>query len=220
MLDEHSRHSPKTLHKHLAAEPEFFHEVLSACFRSRTEPNVEQKKQSEYGKYMAEHAFHLLHDWYQTPGTLEDGTIDEQKLQSWCSKARELATASGRIEVCDVQIGEMLSRNQLMDEDGSWPCRAIRNIIESVATDSIRSGLSCGISNSRGVVCRGEGGTQERDLAAKYLALADKIRFDSSVTAEVLDGIAKSYASESLLIINISSAALHERFRKVRTCTD
>lgn len=197
MLDGHSQHSPKTLQKHLATSPEFFHEVLSACFRSRAEPDDEQAKPSEHGKYMAEHAFHLLHDWTQTPGTQDDGEIDERQLQSWCSKARELAMASGRIEVCDVQIGEMLSRNQLMDDDGAWPCQAIRNIIETVGTDSIRSGLSCGIRNSRGVICRGEGGTQERDLTAKYRALADKIRFDSPVTAGVLEGVAKSYASEA-----------------------
>jgi len=197
MLDEHSGHSPKTLHKHLATSPEFFHEVLSACFRSRTEPDDEQEKPSEHGKYMAEHAFHLLHEWNQTPGTQENGGIDEKQLQSWCAKARELATASGRIEVCDVQIGEMLSRNQLTDDDGAWPCRAIRNIIETVGTDSIRSGLSCGIRNSRGVVSRGEGGAQERDLTAKYRALADRFRFDSPVTAGVLEGVAKSYASEA-----------------------
>jgi len=197
LLDEHSQYSPKTLHKHLAQSPDFFHDVLSACFRSRNAREVERESVTNHDKYMAEQAFHLLHDWNHIPGTKDDGTIDEQELSDWCKKARELAAASGRIEVCDVQVGEMLSRCPMQDEDGSWPCQAIRNVIETIASDSIASGLHCGISNSRGVVWRGEGGTQERELSTKYRDLADKVRFDSPSTARVLDGVADSYDRES-----------------------
>jgi hypothetical protein len=146
---------------------------------------------------MAEHAFHLLHDWNHIPGTRDVGSIDEQQLKDWCLKARELAIASGRIEVCDVQIGEMLSRCPLQDEDGSWPCQAIRSVIEAIASDSIASGLHCGISNSRGVVWHGEGGTEERGLSTKFRNLANKVRFDSPSTARVLDSVADSYDRQS-----------------------
>ena len=197
LLDDHSRHSPKTLHQHLSRSPEFFHEVLSACFRSRNETDRERDEPTAHAKYMAEHAFHLLHDWNHTPGTQENNAIDEQQLQAWCSKARELAIASGRIEDCDVQIGEMLARCSFDDADGAWPCRAIRNVIEGIATDSICSGLSRGIHHSRSVTWRSEGGTQERDLSARYRDLANKVRFDSSTSARVLDSVADSYDRES-----------------------
>ena len=91
----------------------------------------------------------------------------------------------------------MLARCPLQDEDGSWPCRAIRSVIEAVASDSIASGLHCGISNSRGAVWRNEGGTQERELSTKFRDLANKVRFDSPNTARVLDGVADSYVRES-----------------------
>lgn len=197
LLDEHSRQSPKTLHAYLAESPEFFHEVLSSCFRSRNEPVDASKKSDEHAKYMAEHAFHLLHSWSHIPGTQEGGSIDEQCLQKWCSKARELAAASGRIEVCDVQIGEMLSRCPTEEEDGSWPCRAIRNVIELIHSDSLCSGLSCGIHNSRGVTFRAEGGAQELELSEKYRKLADKVRFESPITARVLQGVSEDYERES-----------------------
>jgi len=197
LLDEHSQYSPKTLHKHLAHSPDFFHEVLSACFRSRNVSESERESASNHDKYMAEHAFHLLRDWNHIPGTKDDDSIDEQQLNDWCLKVRELAIASGRIEVCDVQIGEMLSRCPLQDEDGSWPCQAIRSVIEMIASDSIASGLHCGISNSRGVVWRGDGGNQERELTAKYRDLANKVRFDSPCTARVLDSVADSYDRQS-----------------------
>ena len=154
LLDAHSQYSPKTLHKHLAHSPDFFHEVLSACSRSRNITEVEREAVTDHDKYMAEHAFHLLRDWNYIPGTQDDGSIDEQELNDWCLKAREFAIASGRIEVCDVQIGEMLSRCPRQDDDGSWPCQAIRRVIETIASDSIASGLHCGISNSRGLAWR------------------------------------------------------------------
>ena len=146
LLDEHSLHSPKTLHKHRSQSPGFF---------------------------------------------------DEQQLLDWCSKARELAISSGRIEVCDVQIGEMLARCTIEDDDGSWPCHAIRNVIEAISTDPICSGLSCGIHNSRGATSRNKGGNQERDLSSKYRDLAKKVRYVSPTTARVLDGVADSYEREA-----------------------
>ena len=196
LLDRHSRQSPKTLHTQLAKSPEFFHDVLSACFRSRNEPESSREKPTDHDKYMAEHAFHLLHEWDHIPGTQDDGSIDENALMKWCKRSRELAIASGRIEVCDVQIGEMLARSSVADPDGSWPCQPIRNVIEEIATDSLCSGLSCGIHNSRGATWRVEGGKQERDLSQKYRGLADKIRFDSPVTAKLLSSVAESYDRE------------------------
>jgi hypothetical protein len=197
-LDEHSTQSPKTLHNHLASSPEFFHEVLSACFRSRNaaEEKVDQKP-TAHQRYMAEHAFHLLHNWNVIPGTIDAGPVDEQQLDAWCLASRELARNSGREEVCDVQIGEMLARSPQLDPDGSWPCRAIRNVIEKIATKSLCSGLSCGILNSRGATWRDEGGKQERDESKRYRDLAEKIRFDSPTTARVLDSIADSYDREA-----------------------
>jgi hypothetical protein len=197
-LDEHSTQSPKTLHDQLASSPEFFHEVLSACFRSRN--NVEEivdQKPSEHQRYMAEHAFHLLHDWNVIPGTNDAGLVDEVQLDTWCIAAREIATRSGREEVCDVQIGEMLARSQQTDTDGAWPCRAIRNVIEKISTKSLCSGLSCGILNSRGATWRDEGGNQERDESKRYRDLAEKIRFDSPTTARLRDSIAESYDREA-----------------------
>ena len=91
----------------------------------------------------------------------------------------------------------MLARCSFDDADGAWPCRAIRNVIEAIATDSICSGLSRGIHHSRGVTWRSEGGTQERDLSAKYRDLANKVRFDSPTSARVLDSVADSYDRES-----------------------
>jgi len=91
----------------------------------------------------------------------------------------------------------MLARCTIEDDDGSWPCDAIRNVIEAISTDPICSGLSCGIHNSRGATSRNKGGNQERDLSSKYRDLAKKIQFVSPITARVLNGVADSYEREA-----------------------
>ena len=107
-----------------------------------------------------------------------------------------MATECGRIEVCDSQLGQLFAHAPA-DEDGKWPCHAVRSVIESVATESIESGLHCGIFNSRGAGFRGKGGDQERELAAKYRAQSDAIRFDAPFTAEVLMGLARDYQHQA-----------------------
>ena len=73
LLDGHSGHLPRTLHKYLSTSPEFFNEVLSCCYRSRNSETEEEQETTEHQRYMAEHAYHLLHDWGLVPGTNEDG---------------------------------------------------------------------------------------------------------------------------------------------------
>jgi len=197
-LEQPSNRAPKTLHRHLCDSPAFFVEVLSVLYRSKNEPRqVEQQRvPDERRAATANRAWQLLHDWKLLPGTKADGSIDEQNLRSWCDEARRLAAAGGRTEVCDNHLGQLFIHAP-GDGDGKWPCDAVRRLVESIATESLASGLDCGIHNSRGVVWRGKGGDQERELVAKYRRQAEQIRFDAPFTANVLDGVADSYEAEA-----------------------
>lgn len=198
LLDERSKHAPRTLQKHLSSSPEFFNEVLSLCYRSKPEDDVSTEEEpSEHRRMMAEHAFHLLHEWDRVPGTLDDGTVDKEKLSEWCTVARRLAEHSGRIEVCDDHIGQLFARSKEEDPDGVWPCSAIRSVASEIATDALGSGMSCGILNLRGAGFHGPGGDQERALANEFRQRADRIRFDSPFVARVLDSVVQSYEREA-----------------------
>lgn len=200
LLDEHSGHSPRTLEKHLSSSPEFFNKLLSLCYRSRDDDATEERPEpTEYDRCMAEHAFDLLHYWKRVPGTMEDGPIDEAILRNWCNEARRIAKASGRLEVCDNYIGEVFAKCKKADGDGTWPCSAIRNVAEEIAreSDSLCSGMLCGILNLRGAVWRGPGGDQERQLAETYRARAERIRIRAPRMARVLDSVVQSYESEA-----------------------
>ena len=65
--------------------------------------------------------------------------------------------------------------------------------MEAVATKALASGFLVGVLNSRGVVWRGVGGGQERELAARYRAWAQPLAFEFPFVSQVLERIATSY---------------------------
>ena len=113
---------------------------------------------------------------------------------TWVDDARKLCTASDRIEICDVKIGEQLSCAPA-DPDGTWPCEAVREVFEAVPTDEILRGFDVGVANQRGAHWKTmtEGGEKERELARKYFGFADKVKLKWPKTAVALRRIAESY---------------------------
>jgi len=113
---------------------------------------------------------------------------------AWIDDARMLCTATDRIEICDEKIGEQLSCAP-KDSDGTWPCEAVREVLEAVPTDEIIGGFGVGVANQRGANWRSmtEGGEKERELARKYFEFADKHKFKWPRTALTLRRIAESY---------------------------
>jgi hypothetical protein len=54
-------------------------------------------------------------------------------------------------------------------------------------------GFRVGTYNARGAVWRGEGGGQERDLAARYRARAGELAIEYPYMSNVLEDLARSY---------------------------
>jgi hypothetical protein len=119
--------SSSTLQEQLAANPEFFVEVLSLVYRSRvdTENTITDQR-----KKLASNAWRLLHDWKIVPGTQDpdNSPIDEESLTSWIDRSRELLILAGREEVGELQIGQILAQAQPVGED-PWPPPEIRHVL-------------------------------------------------------------------------------------------
>jgi hypothetical protein len=100
--------------------------------------------------------------------------------------------------VCDLKIGEQLSYAP-SDQDGLWPCQAVRDVLESVNSDEILRGFTKGLLNQRGGTQRGvkEGGDQERKLAMKYRAYAEKCKVTWSWTCLALRRAAETYEAKA-----------------------
>lgn len=163
------------LHRLLSEDPQFFAEVVSTVFTRRTRTEGDTAEPTESERQRASISFRLLSSWKEPPAT-ENGVIDEAKLKQWVSSAREALALADRAEVGDQKIGEQLAWASSDSQDGVWPPRVIREIIESVASEDLETGLELGQFNHRGVVTKSpfEGGGQERQLAATARAGAVK----------------------------------------------
>ena len=194
---EHSKRPPVTLHKQLASQPQFFVEVLSTIYRSSNEEADPIEEEDREGKAaVASHAWTLLHSWHLVPGS-SGGSVDATALENWVNTARRLCHEAGRAEIGDEQIGQMLAWAP-GDADGTWPCEAVREVIEITRSRHLESGLYIGVKNKRGTTNRGilDGGEQERDLGKRYRNYSDAVRFEWPRTSAVLDRIAESYEVE------------------------
>lgn len=119
-------------------------------------------------------------------------------LEGWVAEVQAAARGVERVEVADISIGETLARSP-KDPDGSWPSAAVRSIIEAVASEELERGFMIQVYNSRGVFMKslGEGGAQERELAASYRGYAELVRARWPRTAAMLDLIAEQYLAHA-----------------------
>jgi len=187
--------SPETLIHCLSDDPEFFAQLIALVFRSKDERQTETNPTEEQRK-IASHGYRLLRNWRRIPGTQSDGWVEEERLLEWLESARSLCRASGRLEVADLQIGEMLAGwPQPEDEETMWPCEAICDAIEEADSDDLDHGFQIGVLNSRGVVTKSplDGGDLERKEAAKYRRWAELCDSDWPRTAASLRRVAAQY---------------------------
>jgi hypothetical protein len=77
-----------------------------------------------------------------------------------------------------------------------WPCTPVCEAMEEIATPDMAEGFIIGVHNLRGLHWRGEGGAQERELAAKYHGWAQQLALDYPHVSGMLESIASSYERE------------------------
>lgn len=197
-LLEGRERSPKILHAALAEDPSLFVQLIEAVFRREGDPRIDESEIKPEDRDRASRAYALLRSWRTVPGTRERGGVDEEKLREWVGEARRQLADARRSVIGDQEIGQMLS-GAPADPDGTWPCAAVRSVIEEVRSDELENGLSIGLYNSRGVVSRsiGEGGVLERALAERYEGLAIAVADSAPRTGRMLRLIADSYRLEA-----------------------
>jgi hypothetical protein len=185
-------HSPRALLQTLAQDPSFYVEVLTGAFRAEGEPAPTAV--DERTRLTALRAYQLLRAWRTPPGTREDGTIDGEVLAPWITSARAVAAVRGRRGIADEQIGELLSGSGA-GEDGVWPDTAVRDALERTQSEAMEKGLLVGGMSRRGVFWKDlrEGGSKEREMAARYFAGARDLAERWPRTAAVLRRLGDHY---------------------------
>ena len=193
-LQYHQR-PPNELHRLLAEDPGFFVEVVSLVYPAETEEPAEVTAQDEL---RAECGHSLLTEWRTIPGRRDRDGVDGARLRQWLGGAS--AALADRATIGHGVIGQMLSESP-HDPDGTWPCAAIREVIEDLASTELERGFRVGVRKGRGVGMKdpSAGGASERALAEQYDGFAVAVRAGYPRTARMLREIADSYRREASL---------------------
>lgn len=193
-LLERRHKRPRFLHQELAANPDFFVDVLCVVFRGHNEPPRDLTPEE---KLRAKRAYALLDTWRHPPG-LENGALDPDALLSWLRAAREKCAQRDRAVIGDEIIGQVLSGAPAA-ADGSWPDPALERVIEEMASPAIERGIELGVFNGRGVVSKGiwDGGTEEQAIADRLNRDAESVAARAPRTAAMLRHLSRNYRGEA-----------------------
>ncbi|MGO4604520.1 hypothetical protein [Terrabacter sp. 2YAF2] len=203
VLDDYRE--PRSLHRELARKPELFATAVSNVYKTDDQPDTDAADaldgtgtsgMTDEQFRFSDASFRLLHGWHgPLPGTTTPGEPPTTgAVQAWVDQVRHELAALDRNRVTSVVIGEALAA-PLTDADGTWPCEAVRYVIEHEKDDDLDLGLRMNRMNQRGVYSRTmyAGGGQEREIAASYRKHADKVRNRWPRTGAMLDRLAQAY---------------------------
>lgn len=183
-LMRYGRRDPKRLHGELSRSPQFFADLVSTVYRrddadrqdtaatsEEQEPTDSDEEQADDNVVLA--GYELMQSWKTPPGQ-QDGVLDGDVLRGWITEAREALTTADHLRAGDVVIGQVL-RHAVPDEGDVWPPLVVRDLIETLQSTALESGLAAEVTNSRGVTSRGHdaGGDQERAFAETFRQAAE-----------------------------------------------
>ncbi len=196
---DHTEHGIPNLEHQIAQSPVVFVQAVALAFKRSGEgedPSEWKIEDPEQRAAVASAAYRLLSQLKRIPGTDENGKIDAAALGEWLAEVRRLCRDYARADIGDDFLGQLLAKAP-EGEGGTWPCEAVCKAMEGIASPEIGRGFYIGALNSRGAHFRGEGGGQERELAAKYRAWAERLHFEYPYVGGVLEDIAASYEREA-----------------------
>ena len=110
----------------------------------------------------------------------------------------ELAAESHHTGIVDDHIGKALASSPA-GTDGIWPHESVREVIERYSSKTLEDGFVVGKRNLRGVTSRspGDGGEQERQLAAQYGTWQRALAVSNPRTSALLGRLAEGYRSDA-----------------------
>jgi hypothetical protein len=196
---EHDGARPVNLERQIESQPEIFVQALVLAFKRSDggkDPEEFEARNEEPRAGRATAAYKLLDAVARVPAYDADGKIDSAKLVQWVEQVRTSARMLARLDIADQMIGKLLSHAPA-DDDGVWPIKPVRDALEQVLTEHIERGISVALFNARGAHFRGEGGYQERELAAKYANWAESMEYTHPRVSAFLRRMERSYLRDA-----------------------
>jgi addiction module HigA family antidote len=187
------------LSKYVAAHPELYVQAIVYVYKRKdggSDP-AEFSVPNEQVTQFAKQGYKLLSGIEILPGRNEQGQLTTEGLRAWVKAVRDACEGLGRLEVADVNIGELVAHAPT-GTDGVWPCEPVRDVLEEFHSDAMLRGVHTGQFNARGAHWRGEGGAQERELAEKYRGWAEALQYSHPYVASKLHmGLVRTYENDA-----------------------
>jgi addiction module HigA family antidote len=187
------------LERYIEAHPEVFVQAIAWAYKRKddgTDPAeflVPEGNRSN----LAEQGYKLIEAIGRIPGHDDLGELKTDRLAKWIATVRKTCNEISRGDIADLCIGKLLA-NAPIGHDGVWPCEPVRRVMEDIQSESMMQVAHTGIFNSRGVVWRGEGGDQERELAHKYRKWGEALQSSYPyVSAKLLMELARTYERQA-----------------------
>jgi hypothetical protein len=195
---DHSTHGIPNIERQLTESPVMYMQVMALLWKRRDdgEDPAEWRIEDSERRTAAASVMHdVLEQMKRIPGTSPDGKIVTPDLMEWLTQVRSLAAQYGRADSTDHSLGQLLANAPA--DSGVWPCVPVCEAMERIASPELAIGFGIAVRNSRGAHWRGEGGAQERELAAKYRGWSQKRAFEYPYVAKALEEIAGDYDREA-----------------------
>ena len=187
------------LAKYVAVHPELYVQAIVYAYRRKdndTDP-PEFSVPAEQVTHFAQQGYKLLSGIETVPGRDEQGQLRTENLRVWVKAVRDACEALGRLEIADLMIGELLAHAP-SDTDGAWPPEPVRDVLEEAHSDAMMRGVHTGQFNARGAHWRGDGGSQEREIADKYRAWAGALQYSHPyVASKLLLALVRTYEHDA-----------------------
>ena len=168
---------PLTMNGRLANDPRYFCEALSIVYLPEKQA-AEIKRQredaplSESETRRIEQVWKLLDHWDVVPGVDEKGAFHSQVFRKWVKEAFAIAKKMDRLSSAKRVLARVLV-SPPRAADGFWMEHAIAKEIEKKGNEAMLHAYGIALYNSRGVHVVDKSGKEDKELAKKYLDMAD-----------------------------------------------
>ncbi len=138
------------LYKYIAENPKYFIELISYCYKSTNENEIDVIK-DDNARNKASHTYRILSTTLNSfSGILDafrtDKRLDDERLISWIKESLEEAEIQGYYDITLSIIGKHLAYSGT-DKDGAWPEIPIREILAHDGMEKLREAYIFGYSN-------------------------------------------------------------------------
>jgi len=195
---EHQAQHELVIYQHLISDPELLLQLIGLIYIPEGESREGRPEPSEAERAVATQAWRILEDWKPFANTAPEAMPSREELVAIVDRARNLAAEKRHSGIVDDHLGKALASSPA-GGDGIWPHESVRSVFERYSSETLATGFVVGKRNLRGVTSRspGDGGEQERQLAAQYETWQRAMAVSNPRTSALLGRLAEEYRSDA-----------------------